>query len=59
MEYLQVISAFEKPDFHVITSRWTMDKTLIIYIVDYVFWFVRSNKFDLKGGSYDLKTSFC
>ena len=28
-----MISAFEKPDFHVITSRCTMDKTLIISII--------------------------
>jgi hypothetical protein len=25
--------------------------------VDYVFCFVRYNKFDLKGGSYDRKTN--
>jgi hypothetical protein len=48
MEYLQVISAFEKPDFHVITNRWTMDKTLIISILELILLRSRGNAKEVK-----------
>ncbi len=48
MEYLQVISVFEKPDLHVITSRWTMDKTVIISILELILLRSRGNAKKVK-----------
>ena len=33
---MAVISAFKKPNFHVITSRWAVDKTIIISIFELI-----------------------
>ena len=44
----QVISAFEKPDFHVITSRWTVDKTIIIFIMELILLRSRGNAKKVK-----------
>ena len=44
----QVSAAFEKPDFHVITSIWTMDKTLIISILELILLRSRDNAKKMK-----------
>ena len=44
----QVISAFEKLDFHVITSIWTMDKTVIISILEFILLRSRGNAKKVK-----------
>ena len=43
-----MISAFEKLDFHMITSIWTMDKTLIISILELILLRSRGNAKKVK-----------
>jgi len=43
-----VIPAFEKLDFYMITSIWTMDKTLIFSILELILLRSRSNAEKVK-----------
>jgi hypothetical protein len=45
---MQLISAFEKLDFHVITSIWTMDKTVIISILELILLSSRGSAKNVK-----------
>ena len=47
-EFKHIGTAFEKPDFHVITSIWTMDKTLIISILELILLRSRDNAKKMK-----------
>jgi hypothetical protein len=44
----KLISAFEKPDFHMITSIRSMDKTLIISILELILLKSRGNAKKVK-----------
>jgi len=48
LDFWQDSAAFEKPDFHVITSIWTMDKTRIICILELILLRSRDNAKKMK-----------